>query len=262
MILCGSYIQVGLFLYKYSFAALILLSTILAGVIPFIKRHKSCCDHGPEFPIGEAIACGVFLGAGLIHMLSDASASFHELNYDYPFASFLAGVSFLFMLSLEHICRELREKSGLQSNWVVWIAALMLSIHSLLAGAALGLATNLSSISLIFIAIIVHKWAESFSLAVEVNKASLGLQARWMVFLIFALMTPLGVFLGTQVSSEAALGGLWEAIFTALSAGTFIYIGTLHGLTQSAMIQRCCNLREFVFVIFGFLLMAIVASWF
>lgn len=194
-------------------------------------------------------------------MLSDASVSFAELGYVYPFSTFLAGVSFLFMLSLEHICRELRERSGTHSNWVVWIAALMLSIHSLLAGAALGLANNLSSISLIFIAIIVHKWAESFSLAVEVNKARLGLRVRWMIFSLFSIMTPLGVFVGTQVSGEEALSGAWEAVFTALSAGTFIYIGTLHGLTQSAMIKRCCNLREFVFVIFGFLLMASVASW-
>jgi zinc transporter ZupT len=107
----------------------------------------------------------------------------------------------------------------------------------------------------------VHKWVESFSLAVEVNKAKLSAKMRWLIFLIFSVMTPLGVCIGNQVSSGDALNGLREAIFTALSAGTFIYIGTLHGLTQSAMIKRCCNLREFVFVIFGFALMATVALW-
>jgi hypothetical protein len=38
-------------------------------------------------------------------------------------------------------------------------------------------------------------------------------------------------------------------------------LGTLHGLERCVMVERCCNLRDFSFVIIGFLLMASVAMY-
>src|SRR4051812_31729197 len=91
--------------FKLLSAVLIFVMTILAGFIPFKRRSKSLEGH--DFPIGEALACGVFLGAGLIHMLGDASQEFSGLGYHYPFAFLLAGCCFLFLLLLEHIGTEL-----------------------------------------------------------------------------------------------------------------------------------------------------------
>ena len=71
---------------------LIFLSAVLAGYYPFIKKIKHACAS--EFPRGEALACGVFLGAGLIHMLGDASGDFNALGYDYPVAFLLTGTVF------------------------------------------------------------------------------------------------------------------------------------------------------------------------
>ncbi len=105
-----------------------------------------------------------------------------------------------------------------------------------------------------------HKWAASFSLAVQIHKSHLSYARGKYYFIVFALMTPLGILFGSLVHLTESL--VWfNPIINAISAGTFIYLGTLHGLERSTMIMRCCNLKQFSLVILGFLLMAVVAIW-
>ena len=79
--------------------------------------------------------------------------------------------------------------------------------------------------------------------------------------MIFALMTPIGIFIGWYFGQGIETKSLADPILIAASAGTFLYLGTLHGLEQCVMVERCCNLRNFSFVIIGFLLMASVAAY-
>lgn len=249
----------SLFQFKLISAAIIFLMIIFAAWIPFRKSWKSA--HGHSFPIGEALAAGVFLGAGLIHMLSDSFWEFADAGYDYPFPFLLCGLIFLLLLSLEHIGMELKKSAADENSTIAILAVFMLSVHSLLAGTALGISHSLSSMMVILIAILAHKWAESFSLAVVINKTPLTKTMRFVYFFIFAFMTPLGILAGTTLESFFGGYDVLEAIFNSMAAGTFIYIGTLHGLKRSVMVERCCNLKEFLWVIIGFLLMAIVAIW-
>ena len=237
----------------------ILLITLLAGAYPFIKKWRTQSGH--DFPIGSSLAAGVFLGAGLIHMLGDASSDFSHLGYDYPFALFLAGVTFLVLLWLEHLGRELYEHQGESSAGFAVLALVMLSIHSFLAGTALGLSQSVSVLSVILLAILAHKWAASFSLAIQINKSRLTMSSGLLLFLVFACMTPLGILMGNGIEHHLQHIPLLEPIFSALAAGTFIYLGTLHGLNRAIMVRRCCNLKHFSFVIIGFAIMAVVALW-
>ncbi|ODN43770.1 ZIP family metal transporter [Piscirickettsia litoralis] len=237
---------------------IILAVTLFSGWLPFKKRFKS--SHASEFPLGEAIAAGVFLGAGLMHMLGDAASDFNQNHIDYPVPFLLAGIVFLALLWLEHIGRELYEHQGAQSPAFALLATLMLSVHSFLAGAALGLTAALSSTLVILLAIITHKWAASFALAVHINKSRLSIKLRIICFAVFALMTPLGILFG-NITASLSHYPLIAPSFTALSAGTFLYLGTLHGLNRAVMIDKCCNLKHFSFVIIGFTIMAIVAIW-
>lgn len=246
-----------LFQLKVVSIIVIFVMTILAGAIPFKKHFKSV--DGYDFPAGEALACGVFLGAGLIHMLGNSSHEFNQLGYQYPFAFLLAGSCFLFLLLLEHIGTELNHHHT-QAPAIAVLAVIMLSIHAFLAGAALGLSQNLAALAVMLVAILAHKWAESFSLSVQINKTRLSLKPGLLMFGIFSLMTPIGILLGAQSMSMGSSHPLLEPIFSALAAGTFLYIGTLHGLTRAAMIQ-CCNLKNFSFLVAGFILMAVVAVW-
>lgn len=237
---------------------LVLITALFAGAYPFVKKwRKGLID----FPLGQALASGVFLGAGLIHMLGDSASQFEQLHVDYPVAFLLAGVTFLIFLFLEHWGREIYEHEGTHSKSFAMIAMVMLSIHSLLAGAALGLGENSSIVLILLLAILAHKWAASFALAVQINKSSLNHKLGLMLFLIFAVMTPLGILLGTIISSTLDKNIYLEPVFNALAAGTFLYLGTLHGLSRSFMIEKCCNLKNFTFVVIGFSVMAVVAIW-
>lgn len=240
-------------------ALAILFITLIAGGYPFLTRFKT--NGHREFPIGEALACGVFLGAGLLHMLADSAEQFAQLQFDYPIAFLLSAMMFLFLLWLEHLSRDFYAHQGASSPAFALLAVLMLSIHALLAGAALGLSDNLAIFLVILLAILAHKWAESFALAVQVNKSELTVKSGLLFFAMFSIMTPVGIFLGSSIQHEMGSLPLLSPIFTALASGTFLYLGTLHGLSQAVMIKECCNLKHYTFVIIGFAIMAVVAVW-
>ena len=245
---------------KWISIILILVVTAIAGYYPFFKRIKDRTAR-LDFPIGESLACGVFLGAGLMHMLGDSAQDFIHEGYNYPVPFLLAGITFLVLLLLEHIGREIYEKDGGGSSGFAILAMLMLSIHSFLAGAALGLSQSLSVAVVILLAILAHKWAASFALSVQLNKSTLSIRTGLSLFTIFALMVPLGILLGDFATQHLAQHPLLEPVFSALAAGTFLYLGTLHGLKQSVMVEKCCNLKRFSYVIVGFVIMAVVAIW-
>lgn len=234
----------------------ILSITLISGSYPFFKKMVS--DGEQNFPISESLAAGVFLGASLIHMLGDASHAFYQASFHYPLAFLLAGMMFLFLLLLEHIGREMVVHNR-SSNAFAILATLMLSIHAFLMGAALGLSTSLSVAIVILLAIVAHKWAESFALAIQINKSAFSHKKNIILFLIFSVMTPLGILLGASATTKLNDYPLLAPIFSALAAGTFLYLGTLHGLEKATLIKQCCDLKRFFFVILGFSIMAVVA---
>ena len=245
--------------FKLISLSLVLLITVIAGFYPFFKKIKT--NKEQSFPIAESLAAGVFLGAGLMHMLGTSSNAFYHLNYNYPFAFLLAGVTFLFLLWLEHIGREIVTHKGAASGSFAILATVMLSIHAFLMGAALGLSGSLSLAIVILLAILAHKWAESLALSIQINKSHFSHKTNILLFVIFALMTPLGIILGTTATTQLQQYPLLEPIFSALAAGTFLYLGTLHGLEKATLIKQCCDLKRFYFVILGFSIMAVVAIW-
>ncbi len=244
---------------KLFFALSILAVILLAGWYPF-KRRLSGEEHF-DFPIGETLATGVFLGAAMLHMLPESNAMFNTMGYHYPFAYLITGGIFLLFLWLEHIGKELYHHNDAAHPAFAIFAWLMLSIHSLVLGTALGLSHEYGLVIMLFLAIITHKWAESFAISMQLNKSTLTAKNSAIFFLIFAAMTPLGIFIGWYFGRGVETNSLIDPILIAVSAGTFLYLGTLHGLERCVMVERCCNLRDFSFVIIGFLLMASVASY-
>ncbi len=275
---------------KITYAFVILIITILSGIFPlrsirknskeytvsdYHQHHNHDHNHahdgchgtvsGPlaskEYAIGEALASGIFLGAGLIHMLSEAANDFIRLDYEYPFAFLLTGITFLILLLFEHIGREVNERSGNNNLLFVALTIFILSIHSLLEGIALGSRDDMTLIIAIFIAILAHKWADSYSLAVQIRKNYLSAKHCWLIFIIFAFMTPLGIFIGHVINTDLDQSNILAPVFTSFAAGTFLYIGTLHGLNKAIMVERCCNLKDYIYVIIGFSIMALVGIW-
>jgi len=235
---------------------IITILTLIAGAYPFYLRKKSSYLN---IPLATAFAQGIFLGAGLIHLLADSSDQFNHLGYSYPWAFLLAGMTFLLLKSFESFTLNLHP-----GKLCALLGTLMLSIHSLLEGAALGLSDNLLMLGIIFVAIMAHKWAAGFALSIQINQSTYGLKPRLFLFLIFALMTPLGIYLGAEISHYLKSNLLLEPIFNALAAGTFIYLGTSHGVHRidgELENTRKISLAYLLFLILGFAFMGLIAIW-
>ena len=244
---------------KLFFALSISITILMAGWYPFKKRFRD--GEHVDFPLGETLATGVFLGAALLHMLPESNNLFAHMNYRYPLAYLITGIVFLLFLWFEHLCKELYHHHETTHPAFAILAWVMLSIHSLVLGTALGFSSEYPMMIMLYLAIITHKWAESFAIAIQLNKSSLKTKNSLILFLLFMLMTPLGIYIGWYIEHGIEAQSVFAPILIATSAGTFLYLGTLHGLERCVMVQRCCNLRHFSFVIIGFLLMALVAAY-
>ncbi|MCY4046454.1 MAG: ZIP family metal transporter [Cellvibrionales bacterium] len=245
--------------FKLLSASIVLLISLVSGLYPFLKRLKN--KNHLNIPKGEAFASGIFLGAGLIHMLGESSRDFIAMGVDYPLPFLIAGVVFLGFLLLEHVAKELYHHADQSKSAFAVVAFIMLSIHGFLAGTALGITSSLSLAIVVFAAILAHKWAESFALALQLTKSPLRFAIALTLFIIFTLMTPLGIFLGSYSLESLEHLHFIEPTFLALAAGTFLYLGSLHGLEKSVLISECCNLSVFLYVIAGFSLMALIGLW-
>ena len=222
------------------------------------------------FSLGSAFAAGVFMGAGLIHLLGDAVQGFNKAwpGLDYPLAFLLAGASCVLILWLEKVLLAAGPPSehgappaaaGRVASYTVLI---VLSTHSILAGIALGAEGTVLGSLAIFAAIIAHKGSAAFALAVDLRRGGIerGPIGKWV--LIFSLMTPLGVVLGLlfKAASSGTGGRGLEAVFDALAAGTFIYIAALDIMAEEFSTRRRLG-AKFGLVCAGLGLMALIAVW-
>ncbi|MDP3558836.1 MAG: ZIP family metal transporter [Legionellaceae bacterium] len=257
------------FLIKLGIAFIIFVLMLISGRYPLrLHSHKSHGhdhhhndEHAHSVSIGETLATGIFLGAGLLHMLPEANSLFESAGYHYPFAYLITGILFLLFLWLEHIGKEMYQAPGSKQGHFAILAWLMLSFHSLMVGTALGLTQSSSMMIILFFATIAHKWAESIAIAIQLHKTNLSSKTIQLLFFSFTLMTPLGIALGYSYDGKVPSHSIIEPILVAASGGTFLYLGTLHGLERCVLVERCCNLKDFSYVIVGFLLMAAVAIY-
>ena len=269
---------------KSILAIVIFFTTLFFLYIPFyfFNKKRELKSFNKFFDFTEAFACGIFLGLGLIVLLFLSNNIFRKINPNYAFAFLIAGLVFLILLLVEHLAHktaskntaiiakplandkslklDAKSKKPAKGQTVLPLAATLTALlfHSFFAGLALGFTDKLASIYLVFIAIFAHKWAVSFALATEFNNSPIN--RKWVYFWLFcfAIATPAGILIGTYVNF--ANTDLLFGIFTAISAGTFIYIGSLHGLYNSVLLTKCCDLKAYSFTILGFALVAGIAA--
>ncbi len=211
-------------------ALAILLVAFLGGVIPFLAARRR---HGRRFlSLGNSLAGGIFLGAGFIHLLPEAGEVLEEVA-EYPVAPLLAatGVGMLLLLDrvvFEHLAPT--EQAGKRRAPIYpLILLVVLSIHSVIAGVALGLESAIATSVIVMVGILCHKGSAAFALMASAASAGADRRRLWRILSIFALMTPGGIVLGTVASGLLAgpTAELLEGVFNALAAGTFIYVAIL-----------------------------------
>jgi zinc transporter 1/2/3 len=202
------------------------------------------------------------LGAGLLHLLPDSADKFSQLAWDidFPFAFVVAGIGLLLVLLFDQL-----GKSRTQTNEAgghPTLLFLVLSIHSIIAGAALGLEGTGVASAAIFVAIMAHKGSAGFALGIALAKDGAGPAHHNRTILMFAALTPLGVALGTFISSAftGTADLVLEAVFDGLAAGTFLYIACFDILPGALKSGDRTGLKWGA-VIAGFILMALIAVW-
>lgn len=246
-------------LFKALAALLIFLTSI--GISLYILRRNNALNHGEQVGVWEALASGIFLGAAFFHMLPDSIREFNHLyaNVHYPVPELICVGGFLLMLFLERI--SLIRTSDPAVNYVPFVLALTLIIHALSEGAALGLESAYAETSMLFLAILAHKGSESFALCILLMRYAVPHRKMLATLLLFAAMTPLGIFLGEIVTSSDN-NQLLASLFTAFAAGTFLYISTLHHVHfHKHSHEDSQGFFEFLCLVLGVVMMGIIAVW-
>ena len=251
-----------LIIYKAIAALLIFLVGLLTVIYPLKKLKTShTVDHAESFELGEALAGGIFLGAAFFHMLPESIQMFQQLFHTitYPVPEVICMSGFLLLIFLERL--SLTNSLFHSKNTVPYMLALILIIHSLTEGAALGIEHTQAASWMLFIAIIAHKSSDSFALCMILMRYQFSLRQIILTIGLFSLMTPIGIGLGTAINffTTSTSGQLTEVIFNAFAAGTFIYIATQHHLRFHECIEETQSLSEFSLLTLGIVAMAAVA---
>jgi zinc transporter 1/2/3 len=259
--------------FQLVFLLAILAASAVGGVLPLLRRFEA----GPLLSRGNALAAGVFLGAGWLHMLPEAADDWSALTGDPEWAFALAAVGFLLMLASEHVLLpegahdlihapsserfhslERMERKGRAALTVLFA----LSVHALLAGLALGSAPRLPDALVLFVAILAHKTMEGFALGVSLARSPMERSLRFTLLGVFAAATPLGIVLGAVLgmSLEGPIGDGFEAVFLSLAAGTFVYVALLD-ILRDELVEPGSRLTLFGLVLVGVGAMGVLALW-
>ena len=259
-----------MFGFKLVLLVALLATALLCGMLPL--RGRGNAPRLLEW--GNAFAAGVFLGAGFVHMLPDATAVWDQLGWTYPIGTLLAAAAIVLMLLFEHVLPPEDAHHALHApsahrfghdaqvgSRAVYAILVALSIHSLLEGLALGAQDELRSALVIFAAILAHKSMEGFALGVSLARCSLpGVRAPALLAL-FAAATPVGIVAGATVGTlDGPTRLACEAAFLSLAAGTFAYVATLDILREEFH-EPDGRLAKWLWVVAGVGVMALLALW-
>jgi len=147
------------------------------------------------------------------------------------------------------------------SNWatalVLWAA---LSVHSLLAGLALGADTHSAQWG-VLIAILAHKGLAGFALCCSLLRANTQRCSLLATLISFVLATPSGVVLGMAISNILDGSENFTGVVKSLASGTFIFVPAMELIPDElASFYGDKRIKLFLLVI-GFCGMSVLAIW-
>jgi len=249
-------------LVKIAAAVIVFAIAYITGFLPSKLGTTRRADT--VLMLGLAFAGGVFLAAGLIHMLPDAMEKFAVIGTggNFPIAAALCGVGILGVLLFEKVVAGTEEVDTAAGRQAYLLLA-VLSVHSLVAGLTLGLEELGSAFTIILIAILAHKGFAAFSLGVSFARSAVPPAQFKRLLLFFSCTTPVGLIIGmiaaNAMHDNAALH--FEAIFDSLAAGTFLYVATMDLMHDAFEDKRVSRAGKFNFLAIGFAFMGVLALW-
>ncbi len=244
-------------------AALIFAAGLIGGLLPLLSKDSKASYR--LFYYGEYFARGIFVSAGIVHLLADSQSIFVRTHphFDYPIIFAITVATIFFISLIETSTNKIAQYRSFSQSWMPYLLMILLSIHSIIAGAALGISTSLSQVAIIFIAIISHKTAASFALGINMRAHKVERKMMITLIIIFSLMTPFGVIASSIVDAFISSDGasLAQAIFGAIAAGTFIYIGAFNRERLELNEDKRARIIPTLYFGLGIALMIVVAIW-
>lgn len=254
-------------------AFVVLLALAYAGgVLPL--RVGASPRSAQLFSLSNAFAGGLFISIGLIHMLGDGREGFEEADVgtDYPLELAIATAGFLGILLLEAVVGgRVRtslgdafqlDSAGSAAGLRARLLTIVLSVHSLMAGIAIGAETEVAATVAILVAIVAHKGPEGYALGISLHQAGTPRRTLVRTVMTYAVMTPVGIVVGTGLATALTgeANAMFEAVFDSLAGGTFIYVATFGVLKEEFSTPDSLGLK-YVAAIAGAVLIAVVSVW-
>ncbi len=211
-----------------------------------VMQHRRRYWH-----ISDAVADGIFIGVALFHLLPHA------------YVALGGGKDVLLLLlllmllgyALLFIVTRIKHKHS------AWFLLSMLSLHAFITGSVLGIATTVSELLLVCLAILAHKGFETFALMTGLKRYWPQTNLLKLALVFFAFMTPLGIMLGGALQSHLILSDHphWLNYLNGFAAGTLLFIAFSH---QDHDHHDTLNrYQEMSLSFLGVMLMAVLALW-
>uniref|UniRef100_A0A0K0DXY8 Zinc/iron permease n=1 Tax=Strongyloides stercoralis TaxID=6248 RepID=A0A0K0DXY8_STRER len=135
------------------------------------------------------------------------------------------------------------------------IFAVIMSLHSIFEGIALGVKDTSNGMIVLFISLIIDKCVESFSVGILISKEN-GTRLKVIIIsiIIYALMTPLGSGIGIILQNISMNEETRMAILLfleCLAGGTFLYVTFIEIISMEKENEHN-NLHQLFFIVLGF----------
>ncbi len=136
------------------------------------------------------------------------------------------------------------------SSITPYILLIALSVHGVFEGIALGVMNTIRECSILFSAIILHKWAAAFALGISFYKSGTNTDLFIKMIIIFTSFGPLGIIIG-MIFSDA--GNLMKGVMLSISGGTFIYVAASEVIVEEFSLSKKTNIKFLWFLLGGLL---------
>ena len=132
----------------------------------------------------------------------------------------------------------------------------VLSVHTLIAGIAMGVCTETDCITPIFIGVMSHMWVMALAFGISLHRSKVSPKVHFVVALVWPSMQPIGILIGSLLVLFLANNILLaiQGFFVSLAAGTFIYVAVVDVILQEFTAQEY-KYQKFALLMIGFIAM-------
>jgi len=147
-----------------------------------------------------------------------------------------------------------------EDNPLMYVSlTLVLSVHTMIAGIAMGVCTDTDCLWGIYIGVMSHLWVVALALGISIHRSKVKLRIHVGVAFFWSSMLPIGLIMGSVL--VMFLSDNWllfiQGFFVTLAAGTFIYVAVVDVILQEFTSLDYRYFKFFLLVV-GFVFMGIL----